>query len=265
MLPTNYMIRGQAPVNDIKITSPNKGAVVPVGNLTINGTSSDNANSDCQVYVDWNNLKPFQNARPTGAAGANDYSNWTFTYTNDYHLITKGSNELTANLFCLDNPSAAAYSSIKIIGQSPKISDTGTTSDTGTRQYSGDHSGRDSREETFKFVRFCVIVEDYSNEDNTVDDNTVDDNTAHKKTGDDNTVDDNTAHKKTGDDNTAHKKTGNKKTVDDECACQKMKKDEIAKKEESGSKATECKKQDYMNINNIRPDKIKKIEIVMSC
>jgi uncharacterized membrane protein YgcG len=164
-LPTNYMIRGQVPANDIKITSPNKGEVVPVGNLTIHGTSSDNANSDCQVYVDWNNLKPFQNASPTGAAGANDYSNWTFTYTNDYHLITKGSNELTANLFCLDNPSAAAYSSINIIGQSPKISDTGSKSDTGTRQYSGDDSGRDSREDPFKFVRFCVIVEDYSNGD----------------------------------------------------------------------------------------------------
>jgi hypothetical protein len=168
-LPTNYIIHGEAPVNDIKITSPNKGEVVPVGNLTINGTSSDNANSDCQVYVDWNNLKPFQNASPTGAAGANDYSNWTFTYNDDYHLITKGSNELTANLFCLDNPSAAAYSSINIIGQTPTTDTARTASSDNSggdsKQYSGDDSGRDSREEPFTTAIICVIFEDYSNGD----------------------------------------------------------------------------------------------------
>jgi hypothetical protein len=168
-LPTNYIIHGQTPelVHNINITSPDTGQVVPVGNLTMNGTSSDDASTDCQVYADLNNLIPFQNASATGPAGENDYSKWTFTYTKDYHLITNGSNELTANLFCLDNPSPAAISSIDIIGQSPTISDTGTRqdSDDDSKQYSGDDSGQDSREDPFQFVVFCVIVEDYSDED----------------------------------------------------------------------------------------------------
>src|SRR5215213_4339568 len=46
----------------IKITSPMTGQQVPVGELTISGTSTDNATSDCTVYADWNNTKPFQTA-----------------------------------------------------------------------------------------------------------------------------------------------------------------------------------------------------------
>ena len=65
-LPTNYIIHGQGPMSDIKITSPDTGQTVPVGNLTMKGTSSDNVNTDCQVYVDWNNLRPFQTASPKG-------------------------------------------------------------------------------------------------------------------------------------------------------------------------------------------------------
>jgi hypothetical protein len=202
-LPTNYIIHGQAPVNDIKITSPDTGQTVPVGNLTMHGTSSDNVNTDCQVYVDWNNLRPFQPASPKGLAGTNDYSNWTFTYTKDYHLITSGSNELNANLFCLDNPNPEANSSINIIGQSPTISDTAAKSDTGTGQYSGDDSdsGQDSREERFKDVVFCVIVEDYSNEDNTGDGNDGDGNDGDGNDGDGNDGDGNDGDGNDGDGN----------------------------------------------------------------
>ena len=72
----------------IKITSPSAGQQVPTGELTISGTSTDNATTDCTVYADWNNTKPFQTAVATGAGGVNDYSRWNFTYTDDYHLIT---------------------------------------------------------------------------------------------------------------------------------------------------------------------------------
>src|ERR671914_1704521 len=86
----------------IKITSPSTGQQVSVGELTISGTSTDNATSDCTVYADWNNTKPFQTAMATGPGGVNDYSIWTFTYTDNYHLITNGTNNLTSKLSCVD-------------------------------------------------------------------------------------------------------------------------------------------------------------------
>ena len=56
----------------IKITSPSTGQQVPVGELTISGTSTDNATTDCTVYADWNNTKPFQKAVATGPGGFDD-------------------------------------------------------------------------------------------------------------------------------------------------------------------------------------------------
>jgi hypothetical protein len=93
------------PIISIKITSPSTGQQVPTGELTISGTSTDNATTDCTVYADWNNTKPFQTATATGPAGVNDYSRWTFTYTNNYHLITNGTNNLTSKLSCVGNDS----------------------------------------------------------------------------------------------------------------------------------------------------------------
>ena len=93
------------PVIGIKITSPTTGQQVPVGELTISGTSTDNVATDCTVYADWNNTKPFQTAVATGPGGVNDYSRWTFTYTDDYHLITNGTNNLTSKLSCFGDES----------------------------------------------------------------------------------------------------------------------------------------------------------------
>ena len=67
----------------VKITSPATGQKVPVGELKVSGTSTDNSTTDCQVYVDVNDIKPMQNTMAVGPAGQNDYSNWTFTYTNN--------------------------------------------------------------------------------------------------------------------------------------------------------------------------------------
>jgi hypothetical protein len=103
----------------IKITSPSTGQQVPAGELTISGTSTDNATTDCTVYADWNNLKPFQKAIATGSGGVNDYSTWNYTYTNNYHLITNGTNELTAKLSCLNNPmNVTKWNSVNVTGQS---------------------------------------------------------------------------------------------------------------------------------------------------
>jgi hypothetical protein len=55
------------PLIGIKITSPIEGQQVPVGELTISEISTDNGTTDCTVYADWNNTKPFQTAVATGA------------------------------------------------------------------------------------------------------------------------------------------------------------------------------------------------------
>jgi hypothetical protein len=130
----------QIPTIAIKISSPTAGQEVPVGELNITGTSTDNATTDCKVYVDWNDQKPFQNATATGLGGENDYSNWTFTYTKDYHLITNGTNELTSKLICYDGlTDLTKWNSVNITGvvkaenqtQKPLIVDNITSSGNG--------------------------------------------------------------------------------------------------------------------------------------
>jgi hypothetical protein len=101
----------------LKITSHEQGQEVPVGQLTISGTSTDNATSDCIVYADWNNLKPFQKAVPSGPDGVNDYSTWNFTYTQNYHLIANGTNELTSKLSCVSSPAnLTKWNSVIVVG-----------------------------------------------------------------------------------------------------------------------------------------------------
>jgi hypothetical protein len=92
----------------VKITSPTRDQQVPVGSLKISGTSTDKATSkDCTVYVIWDHLKPYQKVLANGPGGNNDYSKWSFAYTSAYHLITNGTNELTAKISCLSSSSAS--------------------------------------------------------------------------------------------------------------------------------------------------------------
>jgi hypothetical protein len=65
------------PAPTIQITSHQDGSQVLVGELTIQGTSSDNQESNCQVSADVNDLAPLQNATAAGANGADDYSQWS--------------------------------------------------------------------------------------------------------------------------------------------------------------------------------------------
>jgi hypothetical protein len=101
----------------LKITSHEQGQEVPVGELTISGTSTDNATSDCIVYADVNDIKPFQKAVASGPGGANDYSIWNFTYTQNYHLIANGTNELTSKLSCVSSPAnLTKWNSVIVVG-----------------------------------------------------------------------------------------------------------------------------------------------------
>lgn len=103
----------------IKIDSPVSNQQVPVGELTINGTSSDNSSAQCQVYVDWNNLKPYQLATPTGSNGTTDFSTWSYTYSSKYHLIQTGLNDLTSKITCLvppGGPTVTKWYSVNVTG-----------------------------------------------------------------------------------------------------------------------------------------------------
>jgi hypothetical protein len=87
-----------------------------------------NLATNCTVYVSWDSQNPLQIAKALGPGGVNDYSTWSFTYTPAYHAIRNGTNELIAQISCLDednnnnnntNNTAAYltnYYSINIIG-----------------------------------------------------------------------------------------------------------------------------------------------------
>ena len=116
----------------IQISSHQDGSQVPVGELTIQGTSSDNQESNCQVYADVNDISPLQNATAGGAPGGNDYSQWTFTYSQDYQLITQGVNELTAKISCFDNVMATPLSKWHSVNVTGVVGGSATTTTTTT-------------------------------------------------------------------------------------------------------------------------------------
>ncbi|HKI09084.1 MAG TPA: hypothetical protein VKA09_11860, partial [Nitrososphaeraceae archaeon] len=110
----------------VTIESHEKDQYAPIGPLTISGTSSDDITTDCEVYIDWNDLKPFQKATPKSSASngtggspsiRSDYSNWTYSFTKEYHEIVEGTNELTAKLDCLAYPNNyTKFSSVNVTG-----------------------------------------------------------------------------------------------------------------------------------------------------
>ena len=103
----------------VKINTPTNSVSVPVGDLTIYGASSDNNTTNCQVYADWNDLKPMQIVTANGPKGDADYSKWSYTYNGDYHDIVEGPNELTSKITCYDQVQKATSSksySINVTG-----------------------------------------------------------------------------------------------------------------------------------------------------
>lgn len=95
------------------------GQRVPIGDLTISGISSDNPSTDCDVSLIWNGSRPYHTAGATGPGGENDFSNWSFTFTDDYHPITEGVNKLTSRITCT-NATPGEYGtkwySVNVIG-----------------------------------------------------------------------------------------------------------------------------------------------------
>lgn len=112
----------------VKITSPKENQTIPIGELVVYGTSSDNLETNCHVFVDWNDVKPMQNVTGLGSGGKNDFSRWMFKYDNNYHLITQGSNELTSKISCSDNSEnhtlASKYYTINVTGSTDLIATT---------------------------------------------------------------------------------------------------------------------------------------------
>lgn len=101
----------------LKITSPTAGQQVPIDRLIIFGTSTDNATTDCQIYINSNVLKPFKKVLASGPGGINDYSTWTFIYNGNYRVITQGVNKLTAKLTCyVNHTNLIKWYSVNVIG-----------------------------------------------------------------------------------------------------------------------------------------------------
>jgi hypothetical protein len=98
----------------VKIVSPTEGQQVPIGEeLIASGESSDDTSKDCTVSIIANNIKPYQNAYPTGASGLGDYSKWSFTLSSNYTDILEGRNRITAKLSC---PESTKWYSVNAIG-----------------------------------------------------------------------------------------------------------------------------------------------------
>ena len=102
----------------VKISYPPFNHQVPLGELPVFGSSSDNESANCEVYLDWNNDNAFHQARAAGPGGYSDFSTWIYVYSEKNHLIVNGTNDLTAKMLCSvdNNFNLTRYNSIKIIG-----------------------------------------------------------------------------------------------------------------------------------------------------
>jgi hypothetical protein len=106
----------------VTITYPDVKEEVPVGNLTIYGTSSDDAIRSCHILILLNDDKPYQSALATGPEGKDDYSKWTFTFDPYSSLIKQGENEIVSKIVCIQqgvansNNLSASYNKINVTG-----------------------------------------------------------------------------------------------------------------------------------------------------
>ncbi|MGC2307525.1 MAG: hypothetical protein WA461_03920, partial [Nitrososphaeraceae archaeon] len=119
-------------VPQVKITSLTKGQEVPVGTLSINGVSSDNLSSECDVYVLLNGIKPYQRVTPAGQGDPNnstmDYSTWRFTFSPTYGLISEGDNKMTAKITCINGSiNATKFNSLNVTGVLSNLRNSSTT------------------------------------------------------------------------------------------------------------------------------------------
>jgi hypothetical protein len=147
----------------IKITFPKTNSTVPVGPLVVNGTSTDTSQTDCQVHIDWNDLKPMQNVTAAGINGTNDYSKWTFTFSQNYHLIVEGTNELTSKIVCLDDSLGnitTKFYSINVTGINTNISSNSSNIPARANQTNYESDG-------FNTVTYQGVLPQYKGDTNT--------------------------------------------------------------------------------------------------
>jgi len=96
VLPNAHLLENILVKHAVKITSPTKHQLVPIGkNLIITGTARykgflDNPTFNCQVSIIVNGIKPYHTATATGPDGAADYSKWEFLLSSNYTTIDQG-------------------------------------------------------------------------------------------------------------------------------------------------------------------------------
>ena len=100
----------------VKISFPPFNQRVPLGELPVFGSSSDNESANCEVYLDWNNDNAFHQAKAAGLGGYSGFSTWLYVYSEKNHLIVNGTNDLTAKMLCSvdNNFNLTRYNSIKM-------------------------------------------------------------------------------------------------------------------------------------------------------
>ncbi|MDP8941596.1 MAG: hypothetical protein M3M84_03520, partial [Thermoproteota archaeon] len=105
----------------VKITSHTTGQNVSVinnssnNNLTISGTSTDDALTDCQISVIVNNVKPYQPTVANSSGEKDDYSRWNFLLNSSYAFINEGpNNKITAKILC--PPNLTKWYSVNVTG-----------------------------------------------------------------------------------------------------------------------------------------------------
>jgi hypothetical protein len=113
---TTLGVKVTTPTNDQQVSLPNNNNNSK--GLQLMGTSTDTIDTDCQVSVIANDIKPYQNATATGPGGNKDFSTWTYSLAP--LLLKEGSNKVTARILCstpnasisTDNTSHVKHSSV---------------------------------------------------------------------------------------------------------------------------------------------------------
>lgn len=122
----------QSIIPQVKITSLTKGQEVHAGTLSINGVSSDNSSSGCDVYVLLNGIKPYQRVTPAGQGdpsnSTTDYSMWRFSFSPTYGLIAEGDNKMTAKITCINGSiNATKFNSLNVTGVLSNLTNSNTS------------------------------------------------------------------------------------------------------------------------------------------
>src|SRR5919112_2516892 len=99
---TTLGVKVTTPTNDQQVSLPNNNNNSK--GLQLMGTSTDTIDTDCQVSVIANDIKPYQNTTATGLGGNKDYSTWTYSLAPT--LLKEGSNKVTARILC-SSPNAS--------------------------------------------------------------------------------------------------------------------------------------------------------------